>query len=194
MDAVISRLLALLLLACAGVAAVGAPASAAPPACLKQVPPLNQQTIRADAVFVGTLGEPATRGGVVTYTVDVADIYKGDVGEEAAVSTPATVKDCGLPDLTVGADYVMFGSTDGDGFTTTADSGTARATAAYVADVERLLGPPKSPTPPEPVEATLTMVADEAPTLQRLVAPGFALVLVGLLGLVLVRALGRRKG
>src|SRR4051794_9896660 len=102
MDAVIIRLLALLLLACAGVCAIDAPASAAPPACLKRVPPLSQQTIRADAVFVGLLGEPATKGGNVTYTVDVTDIYKGDVDEEATVSTPAKVKDCGLPDLTVG--------------------------------------------------------------------------------------------
>ena len=188
-----TRLLALLLLVCAGVCGIGAPASAAP-ACLKKVPALDQQTIRADAVFVGTLGEPATKGGVVTYTVDVADIYKGDVGEEATVSTPAKAKDCGLPDLTVGADYVIFGIAHGDGFTTTADSGTARATDAFVGHVEDLLGPPRSPTPPEPVEATLTMVAEEAPTLQRLVAPGFALVLVGLLGLVLVSALGRRKG
>lgn len=190
----ISRLLALLLLACASVSAIGAPASAAPPACLKRVPPLNQQTIRADAVFVGVLGEPATKGGNVTYTVDVADIYKGDVGEEATVSTPAKAKDCGLPDLAVGAEYVVFGTADGDQFTTTADSGTARATPAHVAQVEQLLGPPRSPTPPETVEAEMTMVAEEAPTLQRLVAPGFALVLVGLLGLVLVSALGRRKG
>src|SRR4051812_18126178 len=105
MVAVITRLLALVLLACAGVSAIGAPASAAP-ACVKRVPALSQQTIRADAVFVGVLGEPATKGGVVTYTVDVAEIYKGDVGEEATVSTPAKAKDCGLPDLTVGAEYV----------------------------------------------------------------------------------------
>jgi len=193
MDTVIARLLTLLLLACAGVSVIGAPASAAP-ACLKNEPALAQQTIHADAVFVGVVGEPATKARTVTYTVDVAEIYKGDVGEEATVSTPAKAKNCGQTDLTVGAEYVIFGTADGDRFTTTADSGTARATDAYVGQVEELLGPAKSPTPPEPVEAKLTMVADEAPTLQRLVAPGFALVLVGLLGLVLVSALGRRKG
>lgn len=193
MDLVTRRLLALLLLACAGVVAIGVPATAAP-ACVRNAPPLAQQTIRADAVFTGVLGDPSTKGEVVTYPVDVADIYKGDVGEEATVSTPATAKDCGLPDLLAGASYVIFGTADGDEFTTTADSGTTRATGAHVAAVEELLGPPRSPTPPEPVEATMTMVADEAPTLQRLVAPGLALVIVGLLGFVLVSAVSRRRG
>lgn len=193
MSDVIRRLLALLVLVCAGVCATSAPASAAP-ACLKNVPPLSQQTIRADAVLIGVLGEPVTKKGFVTYPVTVEEIYKGDVGEEASVSTPAKVANCGLPGLEVGAAYVVFGTVEGDQLRTTADSGTAPATDRYVEQVEALLGPSKSPTPPEPVEATLTMVADDAPTLQRLVAPGVAMVLVGLLGLVLVGALARRRG
>jgi hypothetical protein len=43
------------------------------------------------------------------------------------------------------------------------------------------------------VQATFTMVAGERTSLARLAAPGVALVIVGLLGLLLVASLGRRR-
>jgi len=191
MGAVLNRLLATLLLVCCGVVATGAAASAA--ACPEKTPPVNQQTKRADAVFTGTIVERSEPGNDVTYTVAVDEIFKGNVGEQATVSTPARLKDCGLPALGTGDEYVIFATADGEQFTTTSDSGTTLATDAHVDKVQTLLGPPTSPVPPEPVEATFTMVADEATSIERLVAPGLALVIVGLLGLALVAAIGRRK-
>jgi hypothetical protein len=154
---------------------------------------MDQQTKLADAVFTGTVSNRAHRGAKVVYTVGVERIYKGEVGETATVTTPRKARRCGLPDLQQGGSYVFFASTAGDELTLTSDSGTASATDARVARVERLLGAGTSPTPPEPVQATFTMVAGEPTSLARLAAPGVALVIVGLLGLLLVASLGRRR-
>jgi hypothetical protein len=186
----LSQLLALLLLVACGVVATGAPASAA---CGQSAPALDQQAKRAGAVFTGTVSDRHRRGSQVVYTVGVDRIYKGDVGEEAAVTTPRKARRCGLPALEVGNPYVFFATADGDRLGITSDGGTAPATDARVARVERLLGAGTSPTPPEPVEATFTMVAGETTTLARLAAPGVALVIVGLLGLLLVAGLARRR-
>jgi len=189
-NVLIRRLLAVLLLVCCGVVSVGASASAAP--CPKP-DPMDEQTMSADAVFVGTIVDRTERAAEVTYDVAVDDVYKGDIDERATVSSPLRPRACGLPDLRVDDELIFFVTAQGDELSTVADSGTARATNARTSRVEALLGAPTSPVPPEPIEATFTQVADDATSLERLVAPGFALVLVGLLGLVLVAATGRRR-
>lgn len=186
----IRRLLAVLLLVGCGVVATGAPASACP-----QQPALTpaQQVERADAVFTGTVADRTRQGPGVHYTVQVERTYKGDVGEEAMVMTPHSPRACGLPDLAAGSDYVFFATDNGGDLTISSSGGTAPATDARVARVESLLGAGTSPTPPVPEEATFTLVGGERTSRTRLAAPGAALVLVGLLGLVLVASLGRRR-
>lgn len=189
-DVLLRRLLALALTSGALVATAAAPASAA---CENPGATLDQQTIRADAVFTGTVSARSTAARSVTYEVDVELVHKGDIGEEASVRTPSGPKACGVPDLQDGQDYVWFVSNDGDTLVATRDGGTTRATPAHVGAVEDLLGAGTSPTPPEPVDATFTLVADEPASVSRLAAPGAALVIVGVLGLLLVVALGRRR-
>ena len=184
------RLLALTLASGALVATTAAPASAA---CEHPDATLEQQTVRADAVFTGTVADRRAAGKKVTYDVDVDLVHKGDIGEQATVETSSGTKACGVPDLKPDQEYVWFVAGDGDTLTATKDGGTTRATAAHVQQVEDLLGKGTSPTPPVPAEATFSPVAGDKAELSRIAAPGVALVIVGLLGLLFAAALGRRK-
>ena len=184
-------LLAALLLAGGGVVATGATAAPAL-ACPASRTGLGQQAMQADDVFAGSVEERAEQGRTVVYTVRIDRLYKGDLdGTEATVTTPARARACGLPDLRSGTDYVFF--TQGVDLETTSTAGTAPATDTLVRRVQRLLGEGRPATPPEPPEATFTLVGDQPTSFERIAAPGAALVIAGLLGLLLVAGLGRRR-
>ena len=143
------RLLAALLLACSAVVALAAPSLAA---CPPSDRTLEQKVAAADDVFTGVVAGRKVAGNTTTYTVDVDRIYQGELaGEQVTVSTDTRPRACGLPRLEQGAAYVFFAQEDGSDLTSERRSGTAPATAAYVARVEALLGAgsPAGP-PPEP--------------------------------------------
>jgi hypothetical protein len=97
--------------------------------------------------------------------------------------------------MTADTRYLFFARANDDG-ALLADkcSGTGPAKSTKTQKVIAILGEGSTPIPPTPEKATFTRVADsDPPDLTRLAAPGAAMVLVGLLGLMLFAALGRSR-
>ncbi len=199
------RSLAVLLLAAACVL-MGPPTGATPAApctCLSaggsSAGTVQDQVREASAVFVGTVeeitepagtGEPSSR----TSTVRVAKVYKGQMitTAEVDVVTTRTFGNC-VAELEDDETYVFFVESD-EGFTATGCGGTKPASTQLITQVERLLGPGRQPVAPEPPTATFDPVSAADPaSLTRVAAPGVALVLIGLLGLAVVRRLARPR-
>ena len=133
-------------------------------------------------------------GRTVRYAVEVDRVYKGDITTSTVtVKSPKSAAACGLGALATDSRYLFFVTADGANLRADSCGGTAPVTAKLTRQVERLLGVGNPPTLPEPEKAVFTPVAGAAQDdLLRLAAPGAALVLVGLLGLIVVRRLNAR--
>ncbi|GCD90057.1 hypothetical protein NLS1_20630 [Nocardioides sp. LS1] len=187
------RLVAALLIAGCSVVVLGqGPASACPAASGSGT--TQDHTMNVSDVFTGDVAGVTRTDRTITYDVRVDRVYKGDVQTaDVLVTTSARARSCTGVELTNGRSYVFFAQAGGSDLSIARADGTARAGDQLVKQVERLLGDGHAPTPPEPKTATFTRVAHaEPPTLPRLAAPGLALVLVGLLGLLVVRRVGSR--
>lgn len=188
----LARGLAVLVLALTGlVLATQAPAFA----CRCAPAQAQQQVDRADAVFVGTVESSrlANGGRSYDYSVAVQRIYKADVNRDVMVTSAARPTACGLGNLREGTDHVFFVSGDRPPYRANSCGGSGPATPAAVARLERVAGPGDAVEPPAPQTATRTHVEESPPgSFTRMAAPGGALALVGLLGLVVVRRLARR--
>jgi hypothetical protein len=187
-----------LLLACPVVAL---PQIAAHAACSCSARSVQESAQRADAVFSGRLADQSTgRTGAggrkeTTYEVDAETLYKGDISaSQVEVVSPSG--SCTLGALKTDRRYVFFVKDDGSSLTTNRCSGTAQADAALTRKVEKALGAGAAvggQEQPPAEKAVFTKVADAEPdSLSRIAAPGAALVIVGLLGLLLVGRLSRR--
>jgi hypothetical protein len=204
---VLRRLLTTLL--GAAVAAVlvlgtGLPAHAVKPH--KRAPACPPVTVRestkvAMAVFSGTVTEVqrAARtdglpGAIYNQTVTVDLVYQGRITTETVqVQTDRNKTACSLGALSVNTEYMFFVTGTGEPWVATGTSGTRPNNETVVAHVDRLLGEGSPPIQPTPETAEFTPVnTDEPQSLSRLAAPGGALILVGLLGLLVVRGLSRR--
>jgi hypothetical protein len=180
----------------------GSGAAAAPCTCLAPggTTGMVQDHVReASAVFTGTVEEitpPSTADNASsrTSTVQVERVYKGEMITTATVDvvTTRTFGNC-TSELRQGENYVFFVESN-EGFTATGCGGTTVANAQLITQVENLLGEGRAPVPPEPPTATFSPVSTEDPaSLTRVAAPGLALVLIGLLGLAVVRRLARPR-
>jgi hypothetical protein len=187
-------LLAALVGALVGGGAVLAGPSAAAPACPQ--PSLAKQAKQADVVFRGVVDKvrPVRGTGdhrIRTYKVTVDRVYQASLVTDAVVVTAEVGVRCPPPTLAHGKRYIFFVTEQGSRLVSTAF--TARATRQLTSQVVAKLGDGVQPHPAPALKASFTKVADASPpSLSRLLAPGAALVIVSLLGLMVVARMGRR--
>jgi hypothetical protein len=186
---------ALLVAMSGGTVALGSPGPAtAASACPH--PTLSQQVKQADVVFRGVVDKvrPVRGNGshrIRTYRVKADRVYQGSLVTDAVVVTAEVGARCPPPTLARGKRYIFFVTEQGSRLVSTAS--TARASHQLTAQVVAKVGNGEQPHPPPPVKASFTKVADATPPrLSRLLAPGAALLIVSLLGLVVVSRMGRR--
>lgn len=179
----LTRLLVALALGCSGAVLTGLPAHAAPD-------DLRAHAKKADAVFTGMVRDHDRTGRHTTYAIEVRRVYQGHVADtRISVVTPRPGARCGLS-LQQDREYVVFAEESSTELDSDRCAGTRRASPAYVKRVENLLGaghPVQQPAS-EQAPAEFNRVDDTAsPDFTRMAAPGAALVLIGLLGLLLFR-------
>jgi hypothetical protein len=157
---------------------------------------LHQEIKRADVVFRGVVdkvrpvrgkGDQRTR----TYKVTADRVYRSSLVTDSVRVTTELGARCPPPHLAKGKRYIFFVTEEGSRLVST--PATARASHKLTDQVVTKLGDGEQPRSTPPVNPEFTLVADAAPPrLSRLLAPGVALVLVSLLGLLVVGRVGRR--
>lgn len=183
-SASVPRLLLALFLACSGVLVTQLPAAAGP----------VKDAQRADLVFSGTVTEVTGSGRKATYAVAADRIWKG-ILTKPDVEVDRASGQCPL-ELDADATYVFFVTDDGGDLVTSRCDGTTKATQKLERTLDRVLGEstPIEDTQPETQSAEFTLVEGAEPeTFARLAAPGAALVLLGLLGLVFFGRAAKRR-
>ncbi len=195
------RTLAVALVATASLTLGAAPGSADEPVVECPFISVADSSKQARAVFTGQVTavtkeeKPADEtGAYYLQDVTVTRVYQGDIETESVqVRSERVPKACSLGELAVGTEYVFFAVSSGDPWIAESGGGTVPVDPVILEKVVRLLGEGRDPVPPAPESAEFTPVSTADPTtLSRAAAPGGALVLIGLLGLVVVRGLGRR--
>jgi hypothetical protein len=183
-------------LAGGAVLTVTAGSAAAAPAAPCAQRSLNKEIKRADVVFRGIVdkaravhgtGDQRTR----TYKVTADRVYQSTLVTDRVRVTVEVGATCAPTDLVEGKRYIFFVTEEGSRLVST--SATARASRTLTDQVVAKLGDGEQPHQTPPVQAEFTRVANATPPrLSRLLAPGAALLIVSLLGLLVVGRLGRR--
>jgi hypothetical protein len=191
------RLFVVLLLGLMTVVVVDGSAHAA---CTCERISLPQKVNKATGVFSGvlTMASGPTNSGkrqTMSYDVKVDRVYKGDItSQTVTVKSDADEGACGLTGMSADNRYLFFVRANGTNMLANSCGGTGPATSARTQRLVALLGQGTTPVPPTPAKAEFESVEGAEPaSLTRIAAPGAAMLLVGLLGLMVFGALGRSR-
>lgn len=151
------------------------------------------QVVSQQVSAVGT-GQDARQ--VRRYQTAVERVYQGEVTTtEVVVVSPAASSRCGLGQIPTGKTWVFFVNGSGAKFFGNTCQGSERATSALLRRIEQQLGSGHVVVEPAPEPPPLSWTehdTTEPAALGRLLAPGAAATIVGLLGLVVVGRARRR--
>ena len=192
----VPQLLAALALAVAAVVMTSpAPASAAPATAPAKCPAFKlSDAVKEPLVFHARVtgpGKATKKGGPVEYPVTVVKALKGVTGG-STVKVGLNPGACQKKSLTTNEDYYFFAQPKGRSIIA---AGTQPRVAEYTDRLQAEIAKefPEEITP-EPQQVTFTEPdSPEGQKLVKVAAPGVVLVVVGLLGLVIVQIIGRRK-
>ena len=160
---------------------------------------VRQDAAAADVVFRGKVtavekatGKPGHQ--MRDYVVQADRVYQGSTATTTVrVTTRTGGSSCALPKLATGSSYIFFVVEQDSLLKTDRCQGTSAATAKLTRLVVKQLGDGKLPQTPAVENPTFTRVSGATPSaVTRLAAPGAAMLLVSLLGLLVVGRLGRR--
>lgn len=162
---------------------------------------------RADVVFSGTVTSvqkpPSEANSTEAIVILVAAdrSWKGRVPTKVELTTSASAEACGVENLVADKEYLFFAQSDDAKLAIDSCGGTSPLTADLGDSITRLRGEGENPAEPEkpapkPPAADREVIADSEPVgFTRIAAPGGALVIVGVLGLLVLRRFsGSRQG
>lgn len=192
-------LAAVALAATAAVMTSPAPASASPAAAPVTAPAKCpafklSEAVKEPLVFHARVtgpGKATKKGGPVVYPVTVVKALKGVTGG-SSLDVALNPGVCQRKSLTANEDYYFFAQKKGD---TILAAGSAPRVEEYTDKLQAEIAKEfPEVIAPEPQQVSFSEpVSPEGQKLVEVAAPGVALVVIGLLGLIIVMILGRRK-
>lgn len=150
-----------------GVTVAAAPSlPAAACSCVQATP--TEQAELAELVAVGTITEHEEPAGATwttddaTWTVQLAEIYKGSADTEIQVLSAMEGASCGWDHVRVGQEIVVFARADGTQWRSNLCDGSGPATAAITDELATALGAPTAVSQPPVISETPAEDSEEA--------------------------------
>ncbi len=180
-----------------GLSVVGGAAPAFACSCARAT--IQKSADASNVVFRGTLVAITPPAGdtsstaMTTYAIQARTAYKGAVDYNTEIQSEVSGASCGLEGMEEGTEYVFFATGTAAPYHASLCGGTEPVTPERLTKIEQVLGEGTAIEVPPLPAPTRTKIEESPPaSFSRMAAPGAAVVVLGLLGLLLVGRLSRR--